>query len=257
MINDADRSAVDMLRTEIGVIWGPTRRAPEAPPSVVIGQADDALIIEVRDDLDPVLAERVGLIVAEQGLPAAATAVAALLEETLGPIEATVGPGYDARHPRPQPTPAVGRLIRSDQPDPTVGRLRVPITWEDDEWRDLLAGAYGPWAMIIDEDRVLSICHCARLAPEGVEAGTWTVEDARGLGLAAAATAAWADACRPRGGFVFYSTDADNLHSQRVAARLGLPLIGQLWKFRPATEGNGPLQARLRVLGRTPDTIGP
>lgn len=250
MINDAGPSRIDLLQAEISIIWGPTRRAPEAPPSVVIGQAGDGLIIEVRDDLDPMLAERVGTIVTEQHLPAASPAVVAVLQEALGPVEATVGPGYDARNPRPQPPPAIGRLIRSDRPDPATGRLRVPITWDEDEWRELLAGAYGPWAMVVDGDRVLSICHSARLAAEGAEAGTWTVEDARGRGLAAAATAAWADACRPRGGYLFYSTDANNLASQRVAERLGLPMVGRLWKYRSATEGNGPLEAGLRILHR-------
>lgn len=243
-------SALDLLEAEISIIWGPTRRAPEAPPSVVIGQAGDQLIIEVRDDLDPGLADEVLRIAVEQGLPGGSAPIVRMLQSALGSIEATVGPGYDARDPKPQPTPAVGRLIRSDQPDPVITQLSVPITWEDDEWADLLDGAYGPWAMIIEGDRVLSICHCARLAPAGVEAGSWTVDDARGRGLAAATTAAWADACRPLSGLVFYSTDINNKSSQQVAARLGLPLVGELWKFRPAGEGDGPLQARLRVLGR-------
>ena len=244
------KSALDLLAAEIDVIWGPTRRAPEAPPSVVIGQAGRQLIIMVRDDLDPPTADRVVRIATEQGLPSGSAAIRELLEASLGPVEATVGPGYDGRNPSPQPPPAIGRLIRSDQHDPVVDRLRTPITWEADEWSDLLAGAYGPWAMIIDGDRVLSICHCARLAPEGVEAGTWTVDDSRGRGLAAAATAAWAETCRPLPGLVFYSTDINNRSSQQVAARLGLPLVGQLWKFRSANEGDGPLQARLRVVGR-------
>lgn len=251
MISDTGPTRIDLLQAEISVIWGPMRRAPEAPPSVVIGQAGNDVIIEVRDDLDRMLAEQVGLIVAEHGVPDGSPAIIELLQQSLGRIEATVGPGYDARDPKPQPAPAVGRLIRSDDPDPAVSALGVPITWEPDEWAGLLAGAYGPWAMIIDGDRVLSICHCARLAPEGVEAGTWTTEDARGLGLASAATAAWADACRPLPGYVFYSTDANNRSSQRVAARLGLPLIGQLWKYRPAGEGDGPRAARLEILSRT------
>jgi len=248
--NATTDSRLELLAAEIGIIWGPTRRAPEAPPSVVIGQAHDRAIVMVRDDLDPKLADDVFDIVTQQGLPAGSAAIAHALEPILGPVEATVGPGYDSRNPRQQPAPAVGRLVRSDRPDPVINRLRIPITWEADEWADLLAGAYGPWAMIVDGDRVLSICHCARLAAQGVEAGTWTVDDARGRGLAAAATAAWADACRSLPGLVFYSTDANNRSSRRVAARLGLPLVGQLWKYRAAAEGDGPLQAKLLLLGR-------
>ncbi|GAB3916461.1 GNAT family acetyltransferase [Microlunatus endophyticus] len=250
MTGSASESRLDLLQAEISVIWGPTRRAPEAPPSVVIGQADEELIIQVRDDLDPGLADEVLRIATEQGLPDGSTAIVRTLEPSLGTIEATVGPGYDARHPADQPDPVIGRLISSAVVDPAVDGLRIPITWEDDDWVDLLSGAYGPWAMVIDGNRVLSICHSARLAPEGVEAGTWTVDDARGRGLAAAATSAWARACRALPGFVFYSTDINNRASQRVAARLGLPLIGQLWKFRAAAEGDGPLQSRLWTLSR-------
>lgn len=251
MISGTGPSRIDLLEAEISVIWGPNRRAPEAPPSVVIGKASDDMIIQVRDDLDPMVAEQIGLAIAEHGLPDGSALIIGVLERALGRIEATVGPGYDARHPRPQPAPAVGSLVRSDHPEPAVSGVRIPITWEADEWAELQAGAYGPWAMVIAGDQVLSICHCARLAPQGVEAGIWTAEGSRGLGLAAAATAAWADACRQLPGYVFYSTDSGNRASQRVAARLGLPLIGHLWKYRPADEGDGPLDARLRVLSRT------
>lgn len=245
-------SNIDLLDAEIEIIWGPGRRPHEAPPSVVIGDAGDRMIIKVRDDLDSSVISAIEQIAAEQQMPQAARSIQDVLHRSLGPLEATVGPSYDCSEPAPQPDPAAGRLIRSDTAgEAELAGLQRPVTWEQDDWGDLLAGRIGPWAMVIDEQgRVLSLCHSARYAPTGFEAGTWTTEEARGRGLAAAATAAWAQACRTIGGLIFYSTDAYNLASQRVAARLKLPPIGQLWKFRPADEGDGPQGATLTVLTR-------
>ncbi|QDP94548.1 GNAT family N-acetyltransferase [Microlunatus elymi] len=253
-------SNLDLLQAEIEVIWGPERRAPEAPPSVVIGDAaavgDGAgdhgtggMIIEVRSDLDRALLPELRSIAEDHQPSLAVGLVQGQLRRWFGPLEITVGPGYDCSAPAAQATPEIGRLIRSDRPHAATA-LRRPPTWDDEEWPKLLSGGFGPWAMVVDGDRMLSLCHCARLAPAGVEAGTWTAEDVRGRGLAAVATAAWADACRSLPGHVFYSTDRANVASQRVAARLNLPLIGQLWKFRTADEDDGPLGERLSVIAR-------
>lgn len=106
------------------------------------------------------------------------------------------------------------------------------LNWTQDEWRQLLDGSLGPWASVVRGDRVVSLCHTAKLADRGAEAGTWTDPDCRGRGYAAAATAAWASLFAPGGRYLFYSTSADNRSSQRVAERLGLPLIGWIWRLR-------------------------
>jgi RimJ/RimL family protein N-acetyltransferase len=248
-------SNVDLLEAEIEIIWGPGRRPHEAPPSVVIGDAGDAMIVMARDDLDASVREALRTIASRQRSPLAARSVHEALQQALGPLDATVGPSYDCSSPAEQPDPVTGRLIRFDQLDRgELAGLHRAVTWEAEEWDDLLAGRIGPWAMVIDRDgdgdRVLSLCHSARFAATGFEAGTWTTDGARGKGLAAAATAAWAAACREIGGHIFYSTDAYNLASQRVAARLKLPPIGQLWKYRPAGEGDGPPATRLSVLAK-------
>ncbi len=250
MIVTSSPHPVDLLEAEFAVIWSEGRRDPEAPPSVVIGDAVDGLVLAVRSDLPPELTDRVRRIVADRPARQVPVAVVEALRPELGPLEVTVGPCYDCSDPAPQPTPTVGRLIRSDHDDPDADGLRVPPTWEPEDWRRLLAGAYGPWALVATADRVLSLCHSARLAPAGVEAGVWTADDVRGMGLAAAATAAWADSCRSLPGHVFYSTSTVNRSSQAVAARLRLPLIGRLWKLRPAGEGDGPAGSTLRVVAR-------
>ena len=86
----------------------------------------------------------------------------------------------------------------------------------------LLAGVLGPWAIGSIDGRVVSICHCARLAARGAEAGVWTDPGFRGQGHAAAVVAAWASLLAPTGRHLFDSTFSENWSSQRVAARLGL-----------------------------------
>lgn len=154
-----------------------------------------------------------------------------LLESALGDVESSGGPSYVI----PTGTSFVSgaALLRSD--DEHKERLRTQdlqrLNWSAEEWRQLLDGDLGPWAFVMNGDRVVSMCHTARLAGNGAEAGTWTDPDYRGRGYAAAATAAWASLFAPGDRHLFYSTGADNLSSQRVAARLNLPLIGWIWRL--------------------------
>ena len=52
-------------------------------------------------------------------------------------------------------------------------------------------------------------------------------------------TATWADIVRPSGRHLFYSTDAQNFSSQRVAERLQLRQIGWTWNLARATAEPG------------------
>ncbi|MFC4014843.1 GNAT family N-acetyltransferase [Nonomuraea purpurea] len=123
------------------------------------------------------------------------------------------------------------RVLRSD--DPAHARLVRPLrpgTWAPEEWDELVGGGAGaPWAMIVEDGQVASLCHSARRTPEGAEAGVWTAPEFRGRGYAAATTAVWADLLP--GTRLFYSTSAGNRSSQSVAARLGLRCVGWLWKL--------------------------
>lgn len=61
----------------------------------------------------------------------------------------------------------------------------------------------------------------------------WTLPGARGRGLAGAVVGAWSSQCAGRVPRLYYSTSVDNLSSQRVAERLGLSRIGELWFLTP------------------------
>jgi hypothetical protein len=88
------------------------------------------------------------------------------------------------------------------------------------------ADFWPPWCAAVVNGEVVSIAIAARISDVGAELGVATVRAFRGSGFAAAATAGWSSlpALRPR--VLFYSTDQENISSQRVAMRLGLRLRG-------------------------------
>ena len=129
---------------------------------------------------------------------------------------------------------------RSDQPARDALRDANPGNWQPDEWAELLDGRLGPWAMVLDGGRPVSICHTPEPLTEiGAECGVWTLPGFRGRGYAAATAAAWAEILRPTGRLLFYSTDASNRSSQRVAERLHLRPIGWTWRLCVCDPGAG------------------
>jgi RimJ/RimL family protein N-acetyltransferase len=137
---------------------------------------------------------------------------------------------------RPPPVTTDAAIVRSDAPQPEWLPRGNPGNWHPREWVELLDGLLGPWSMIVDDHRVLSICHTPRpLTARAAEAGVWTAPDVRGRGYAAAATAQWAALLRPSGRHLFYATRLANHSSQRVAERLNARWLGWVWERRDAT----------------------
>lgn len=83
-----------------------------------------------------------------------------------------------------------------------------------------------PYAAVVVDDHVVSLCSCSRITPDVAEAGLVTAPEHRGQGYAVAATVAWAAAVRATGRLPLYSTSWDNHASRRVATKLGLRLYG-------------------------------
>jgi RimJ/RimL family protein N-acetyltransferase len=240
---------LELMHIEVDTIWERDGRGrltharrpdrPRAPHAVIVRAAEgEASFVgaHVADDLalqleqiphEPEPASNANAV------PPAVSASAALLEPALGRVEITSGPTYLI--PRGVTFDSPATIRRSTDPDAHALIASAPpeANWEPEEWRDLIEGRLGPWAMALIDGRAVSICHSARLAPHGAEAGTWTHPEHRGHGHAAAATAAWAALLADSGKHLFYSTSAENRSSQRVAARLGLREIGCTWRIGP------------------------
>lgn len=168
--------------------------------------------------------------------PGAARACHEILEERVGATAKRSGPYYVV--PRGCSVPSDVRMEVSVGEVPAVVRAGNPGNWEPEDWDDLLDNKlHGPWAMAIVGDRVVSICHTPiAMNAEAAECGAWTDLEFRGRGYAAATVAAWAALLHPTGRELFYSTDAENLSSRRVAERLGLRLIGWTWNLEPVSK---------------------
>jgi RimJ/RimL family protein N-acetyltransferase len=242
-------SDVELLAIEIDTLWDrdargrlfrASHRDPDDAPYVVIGSAQSGCTFAVGEQVPDPVAQEIQSILEREPRPRdpmippiGTMRCVNLLMPVFGAVEVSSGPSYLI--PPGTHFDAPAEILTSDAPASKRTGLNAPeqSDWQEDEWEGLITGKLGPWAMAGVDERVISICHSARLSERGAEAGTWTDPSFRGRGYAAAATAAWAALFASSGKTLFYSTDGDNRSSQRVAERLRLPLIGWLWKLAP------------------------
>lgn len=237
---------LELLEIEIETLWASDHRGRlvssresivRPAPHLVIAVSNDGQIATIGSEVPDGLAVELQAAVAGESPSPPATPPASiarceqLLKNAVGLVELSAGPSYVIPLATAFESPAV--IVHSD--DENTDALRDQAAkragWSAEEWNLLLDGSYGPWAVATIGGRVIAICHTARLADRGAEAGVWTDPEFRGQGHGAAVTAAWASLLAPSGRHLFYSTSADNLSSQRVAARLNLHPIGWMWKL--------------------------
>jgi hypothetical protein len=152
-----------------------------------------------------------------------------------GALERSAGPSYlipsDTRF-------ASGvTIVRSDGSGVDGLRGANPGNWHPVEWDELLSGRLGPWAIATSGEQAISICHTpGPLTERAGECGVWTDPRFRGRGYAAATAAEWVALVRSPRRHLFYSTDAENLSSRRVARRLSLCELGWTWRIHRARD---------------------
>jgi hypothetical protein len=161
--------------------------------------------------------------------PPALSVCARLLAVHARALQRRGGPSFVI--PQDASFPCDATVICAGAPEVELLRSANPGNWAPVEWDELLVGRLGPWAIAIDDGKAVSICHTpGPMTARAAECGVWTDSRFRRRGYAAATTAAWVPLVS-HGRTLFYSTDADNLSSQRVAARLGLEEIGWTWRL--------------------------
>jgi len=89
-----------------------------------------------------------------------------------------------------------------------------------------VADLWEPWCLAFEGEEVAASAIAARLSERVAEIGVYTFPKFRARGYGAAVTAAWSSLASLDGRALFYSTSRTNRSSQRVTARLGLPMIG-------------------------------
>jgi hypothetical protein len=236
-----------LLALEIDTIHGlvpgsfaVARRLRKPGVHAVLGWSRDAGVLALSDRV----ATRAGELADRPREPFAPDVVPEIVERLAGVIramvpEATVtvsgGPCFvfpEELVELPAPLPIVASGPEGPEGHDRARDLVRPANWEPGEWQELVAGHLGTWAMALDGDHPVSICHSPAATDGGVEAGVWTRADHRGAGLAPAVTRAWWSLERRRGRVLFYSTSADNHASRAVARKLRLHPLGWLWTIR-------------------------
>jgi RimJ/RimL family protein N-acetyltransferase len=111
-------------------------------------------------------------------------------------------------------TPENGDLLRDSYPD-VLRRLETcqPVTG------------------MVEDGTVVSVCISSCVSLRAHESGVETLEEHRGKGFATKVVAAWAEAVRELGRIPFYSTEWENVASQRVAEKLGAVAFGVDFHF--------------------------
>ena len=222
-------SELDLLRVEMDLLWGPDRfgRPHRSHPLMAIAVAADGQDVRFRPDLPEELRSRLAPI-SRQGVASFSGEPRQLPD----PLRVEWGPSFVMNGDESAP-PAPFRILKSNDPARSLERLDRPVEWGDDaEWRSLMAGHLGPWAVGLVDERVVGVCYTPAASLDAAEAGIWTAPSERGRGCAPAVTAAWASVARETFGTLFYSTGSANTSSQSVARKLGLRPIGTLWQFR-------------------------
>lgn len=236
---------LELLLAATQVLWGTDSLGRYAEPplcAVAISAADHHMF--VRADLDDDLAESLRHVLGSwtQALPAhelrpALTSTLPLLAAAGITAEVRGGPRFLIES---LPAIPVGATVADSTAPADVRQAgtRRPPDWAPAQWDALLTGALGPWAMLLDQAEVLSICHTSRDSAAGAEAGIWAGPRSTGTGYKAAAMAAWATVMRKRDDRpLFYSTPDEDDSAQRLAASPGLRPIGWIWSLRAAGAG--------------------
>ena len=200
-------------------------------PRLHLAGCRDGTRVRLRHDLDDETVRIIEALVAREAPwvdPATDPACLPDLLARLAPVESV---SRSILYRLPHGLPGTGaRILRGDTAQGQAWLARLAEVGMPQHLLDagfLGAGDFWePWRVALEGDTIAAMAFAARIGPRGAEIGVYTFPGFRGRGLAAAVTAAWSSLAELADRPLFYSTSVTNLSSQRVAARLGLPVFG-------------------------------
>jgi len=204
-------------------------------PRLFFAGCPNGNIVRVRHDVGDQIALRLLAIAAEEPpwrdpdvLPQCLGRVIDILS-TDQPVT-TVAPGVIYRLPNELKHEHSATIVRGDSVEGEKMLTRfaeqgLPQSMVDAGFKGV-GDFWEPWCVAVERDEIAAIAFAARIGGVGAEIGVYTFPEFRARGFAAAVTAGWSSLACLDGRALFYSTARSNRSSQRVAARLGLRMIG-------------------------------
>lgn len=208
-------------------------RAPAPRLHLAIGA--DGAIVRIRDDIEPSIAHAIEALAAREFSVTQASAMprfSAEYRQLLGMSEPLTDHHFGVVHQLPRQTSWNGDATivchgtrQGDALIAKIARDGMPPDLVEAGFVDL-SHFWEPWCVATVDEKIASLAFAVRLGEQGAELGVNTLPAYRRHGLAAAVTAGWSTLAALQRRALFYATHRDNLSSQRVIARLGLPFLG-------------------------------
>ena len=208
----------------------------QAPaPRLHLAIGAQGAIVRVRDDIDPRIADEIQTLAAREfpvTSPSASPRFSDEYRQLLGVSEPLTEHHFGVIHHLPHRTRWEGdaRLIHHGTPEAEALIAKIARDGMQEDLVDAgfidLSHFWEPWCVALVGGNIASLAFAVRLGAQGAELGVNTLPGNRGRGLAAAVTAGWSAIPALQSRPLFYGTHRDNMSSQRVIARLGLPFLG-------------------------------
>lgn len=186
----------------------------ETAPTVMVGATKEGKVVYFSEEVDDLFKKRVQQIVKETKDEMIAQIINKMTRRT-NLSEFNMGPTYVF----PEIKEKSPKVLHIKEIDKEVLAADFPFIQSDFEVKE-------PCMIVMEHDRVVSLCCTARHSNEAAEASVFTHEKYRGKGYGAAVTEAWAMAIQQQGKTALYSTTWDNFASQGVAKKLGMRQYG-------------------------------
>jgi hypothetical protein len=238
-VNARDRLAVQFVTNFVtnasGRIRSSNDRDRSAAPLFWLAGSEDGNVFGVRSDVEDAVADEITALAATEppfappnGEPRHLDRYVALL--TREGVVPTYTPGMVYELPNGLPASAGLVTVSSEDAEGEALKAWLAANGMPDGLHEMgfhdASEFWPPWCAALFYGQPVAVCFAARLSDLGADAGVATAKNFRGRGFAAAAVAGWSRMKALQSRALFYSTDRANRSSRRVAARLGLRLIG-------------------------------
>lgn len=183
-------------------------------PLIFIGATKDGRIVRYLNSLNAEIIEKIEQVIRKNPTNLAEVIKIISLDHTLNDI--SFGPTYVFPDFREKSSI---KAIKITYENKELLKSHFPYTFEDFDYKQ-------PCFVIVEDNKVVSICCSARRTSKADEASVYTNEEYRGRGYGVDVTTAWAAEVKKQGRIALYSTSWDNFASQSLARKLNLIQYG-------------------------------